>query len=447
MSKENIDFIRRICYNKITNKEGCGKMNILIKNIRMAVNGSITQGDLCIGDGKILSVGECPQDFTADKTIDGSSKLTLPGLINCHTHSYMSLFRNIADDLSFEDWLFGNIMPREDALTAEDGYWGAMLSCAEMIKTGTTCFMDMHMFPKMTAKAADMLGMRAVMTRGLTGSDRNDEGGIRRVNEHFDEMEAFKDNSRITFKMGPHAIYTCGKDYLKWLIEKAQETGQEFHIHLSETKNEVDNCMKEHGKSPVEYLNDMGFFDINTCAAHCVHLSERDMDILAEKNVSVIHNPRSNLKLANGTAPVPRMLEKGINVCMGTDSQASNNALNMFSDMNYAALLHKGATGVPTVCPAGKVLDFATVNGAKALGIPDIGEIKAGYKADIAILDLDRPQFYPRNDLIAALVYSANGSEVDTVIINGEIVLENGRLTKFDDQEIYAKAQEIGERI
>lgn len=422
-------------------------MNILIKNTEMLVNGDISKGDIFIGEGKILSVGKKPENFTADKTVDGGGKLAVPGLINCHTHSYMSLFRNIADDLSFEDWLFGNIMPREDRLTAEDGYWGAMLSCAEMIKSGATCFMDMHMFPQMTAKAADTLGMRAVMTRGLTGSSRKDKDGIRRVNEHFEEMEAFKDNSRISFKMGAHAIYTCGGDYLEWLIEKASETGQEFHIHLSETVNEVDNCQKEHGCSPVEYLNGMGFFDIRTCAAHCVHLSERDMDILAEKNVSVIHNPKSNLKLANGTAPVSRMLEKGINICLGTDSQASNNSLNMFSEMNYAALLQKGATAVPTVCPAKQVFDFATVNGAKALGIPDIGEIKAGYRADIVMLDLDRPQFYPRNDLTAALVYSANGSEVDAVLIDGEIVLENGRLTKFDEEEIYRKAQEIGERI
>ncbi|MCM1522840.1 MAG: amidohydrolase [Ruminococcus sp.] len=422
-------------------------MNILIKNTEMLVNGDISKGDIFIGNGKILSVGKEPENFTADKTVDGGGKLAVPGLINCHTHSYMSLFRNIADDLSFEDWLFGNIMPREDRLTAEDGYWGAMLSCAEMIKSGTTCFMDMHMFPKMTAKAADTLGMRAVMTRGLTGSSRNDKDGIRRVNEHFEEMEAFKDNSRISFKMGAHAIYTCGGDYLEWLIEKASETGQEFHIHLSETVNEVDNCQKEHGCSPVEYLNGMGFFDIRTCAAHCVHLSERDMDILAEKKVSVIHNPKSNLKLANGTAPVSRMLEKGINICLGTDSQASNNSLNMFSEMNYAALLQKGATAVPTVCPASRVFDFATVNGAKALGIPDIGEIKAGYRADIVMLDLGRPQFYPRNDLTAALVYSANGSEADTVLIDGEIVLENGRLTKFDEEEIYGKVQEAANRL
>lgn len=422
-------------------------MNILIKNIKMLVCEDIAEGDICISGDTITAAGTQPEGFTADKIIDGSGKLAIPGLMNCHAHSYMSLFRNLADDLTFEDWLFGSIMPREDMLTPDDAYWGAMLSCAEMIKSGTVCFMDMHMFPMKCAEAAKTLGMKAVMTRGLTGPDRTEKDAIRRYNEHMQEREQFKDDPLISFKLGPHAIYTCGRDYLEFLIEKAKETKQEFHIHLSETLNEVKNCYKEHGKSPVEYLDELGFFDVKTAAAHCVHLSEHDMDILAEKNVSVIHNPKSNLKLANGIAPIPHLMEKNINICMGTDSQASNNTLNMFTEMNYAALLHKGTTGIPTVCTAREVLDFATVNAAKALGFEKSGVIASGNKADIAILDLDRPEFYPRNDLTAALVYSANGSEVDTVIINGDIVLEKGWLTKFDEEEIYAKAREAAEKF
>ena len=422
-------------------------MNILIKNIKMLVCGDIAEGDICISGDTITAAGTQPEGFTADKIIDGSGKLAIPGLMNCHAHSYMSLFRNLADDLTFEDWLFGSIMPREDMLTPDDAYWGAMLSCVEMIKSGTVCFMDMHMFPIKCAEAAKTLGMKAVMTRGLTGPDRTEKDAIRRYNEHMQEREQFKDDPLISFKLGPHAIYTCGRDYLEFLVEKAKETKQEFHIHLSETLNEVKNCYKEHGKSPVEYLDELGFFDVKTAAAHCVHLSEHDMDILAEKNVSVIHNPKSNLKLANGIAPIPHLMEKNINICIGTDSQASNNTLNMFTEMNYAALLHKGTTGIPTVCTAREVLDFATVNAAKALGFEKSGAIASGNKADIAILDLDRPEFYPRNDLTAALVYSANGSEVDTVIINGDIVLEKGRLTKFDEEEIYAKAREAAEKF
>lgn len=427
-------------------------MNILIKNIRMLVNAGTPQcdtpvGDIYIKDEYIASLNTPPEDFKADRVIDGTDKLAIPGLVNSHTHSYMSVFRNLADDLSFDDWLFKSIMPREDIMQPEEGYWGAMLSCMEMLKSGTTCFMDMHIFPGMTAAAADKLGLKAVMTRGLVGSDRHDEGGIRRMREHMEEREKFKDNPRIKFKLGPHAIYTCGEDYLRWVAETAHETHQQIHIHLSETSSEVQNCYKEHGKSPVEYLNDMGFFDIPTAAAHCVHVSEGDMDIMAQKGVSVLHNPKSNLKLANGTAPVPRMIERGINVCIGTDSQASNNTLNMFSDMNFAALLPKGATAVPTVCAANEVLKFATLNGAKALEFPDSGEIAPGKKADIAILDLNRPEFYPRVNLPAALVYSANGSEVETVLIDGRVVLENGHLPDVDEEEIYAKVQEAAERM
>lgn len=422
-------------------------MNILIKNVNALIGSEVLPADIYVKDEYIAAINNAPEGFAADKTIDGSDRLAIPGLVNSHTHSYMSVFRNLADDLSFDRWLFKSIMPREDKMLPEEAYWGAMLSCMEMLKTGTTCFMNMHIFPGMDAAAADKMGLKAVMTRGLVGSDRNDEGGLRRLKEHMDEREQFKGNPRIKFKLGPHAIYTCGGDYLEYILETAKETGQQIHIHLSESSGEVQSCYKEHRKSPVEYLNDMGFFDVPVAAAHCVHVSEGDMDIMAEKGVSVLHNPKSNLKLANGIAPVSRMVEKGINVCIGTDSQASNNNLNMFSDMNFAALLPKGMTAVPTVCSAGEVLKFATVNGARALGFSDTGEIAAGKKADIVLLELCRPQFCPRVNLAAALVYSANGSEVDTVMIDGKILLENGHLTQFDEAEIYAKVQEAAKRL
>ena len=399
-------------------------MDIRIKNTRIYTDKEIVKGDLCISGNRILAVGSTPAGFSPAREIDGKDLFAVPGLINCHTHSYMSVFRNIADDLSFDEWLFGAIMPREDKMTPEDGYEGALISCREMIESGTTCFMDMHMFPGMTAKAAKETGMRAVMTRGLTGPDREDAGAKRRLIEHLEETIQFADTETISFRLGPHAIYTCGEDYLRFLIEKAKEVGQGFHIHLSESLKEVEDCQRERGMSPVEYLDSIGFFEIPTCAAHCVHLSENDMDILAKKNVSVIHNPKSNLKLANGIAPIAGLLERGVNVCLGTDSQASNNVLNMYSEMNFAALLQKGVTGDPTVLPAKEVIRMATVNGAKALGIDKLGEIKEGYLADIALLDMGRTNYLPANDLEAALVYSSNGTESKYVIINGEVVYE-----------------------
>lgn len=424
-------------------------MNILIKNTAALLpDGNklkVDFADIYIKGDTIEAVNEIPESFTADKVIDGSRFLTIPGLINCHSHAYMSVFRNLADDLSFEEWLFGSISPREDKLTDEDAYWGSMLTCAEMIKTGTTCYMDMHMFRNMSARAADRTGMRAVLTRGLVGSDRNDEGGIRRINDTLEEMKQWKNNSRMNFMLAPHAIYTCGDDYLRFCIEKAKEYDLPFHTHLSETVNEVENCKKAHnGMTPVEYLNDMGFFDIKTCAAHCVHVTENDMKIFKSKGVNVIHNPKSNLKLGNGIAPVYKMDKMGINVCMGTDSQASNNSNNLFSDINFAALLQK--TGNATAVGAQEVMKFATVNGAKALGL-NTGVIESGRKADLALLDLDRPEFYPRNNLLSALAYSANGTETDTVIIDGQIVLEHGKLTLADEEEIYAKAQEVMDRL
>ncbi|MBQ4225118.1 MAG: amidohydrolase [Oscillospiraceae bacterium] len=427
-------------------------MDILIKDTPALLyddNGGmrITETNICIRGRTIISVGDIPEGFAPKKTIGGSGFLAIPGLINCHTHSYMSVFRNLADDLTFNEWLFERIMPREDMLTNEDGYHGAMLSCAEMIKTGTTCFMDMHMFKNMTAAAADQTGMRVVLSRGLVGSDRSDEGGLRRLDDTLSEMKQWSINPRFGFMIAPHAIYTCGEDYLRYCTEKAKETGLGMHIHLSESPKEIKDCKKAHdGMTPVEYLESIGFFDVKTCAAHCVQCRESDIEILRKHDVNVIHNPKSNLKLANGIAPIPDMQKAGINICMGTDSQASNNSLNMFSEMNFAALIHKGANKDAQAVSARDVLRFATVNGAKALGL-NAGEIAAGKLADIVLIDTERPEFYPRNDLISALVYSANGTEVDTVVIDGEIVLENGRLTLADEEEICANAQKITEKF
>ena len=421
-------------------------MDTIIKNVLIYTENGNIHGDIFIKGNTIAAVGDIPDDLVADKVIDGSSKLAIPGLINCHTHSYMSLFRNIADDLTFGDWLFGAIMPKEDRLTYEDAEAGAMLSCMEMIKSGTTCFMDMHMFPMISAEAAHTLGMRAVMTRGLTGADRNDEGGQRRYNEHMAERERYADDPRISFRLAPHAIYTCGDDYLRFLIEKAHETGQGFHIHLSESRTEIENCMKEHGCSPVEYLDSIGFFDIPTCAAHCVHLTDRDIEILRDRHVNVIHNPRSNLKLANGIAPVAKLMKSGVNVCLGTDSQASNNDLNMFTEMGFAALLQKGVTEDPVVCSAQETVRMATANGAAALGI-NSGVIACGKLADIVLLDLSQTAYCPKNDLRSALVYSSGGMKADTVIIDGETVLEHGVLTNADEEKIYHDAQRAADKF
>lgn len=424
-------------------------MNIKLEKIKALFfndsGANIRECDIYIKDDKIESIDSEPENFIADKIIKGTKKLVIPGLINTHTHSYMSIFRNIADDLSFSDWLFGKISPLEDKLSSDDMYWGAMLACIEMIKTGTTCFVDMNMSMESVIKAVTDSGLRAVLSRGLVG-EGNNEGGRIRLEENLNALKYCK-NDNISFLLGPHAPYTCDKEYLKIVKETAKEYNLGLTIHLSESLTEIENIKKQHGMSPIELMDSIGLFDVPTIAAHCVHLSDNDISILKEKNVSVATNPKSNLKLANGIAPLVKMKDKGVNITIGTDSAASNNTLNMFSEMNYTSMLHKGISHDPVVISASDTLSFATKNAAYAIGNQQIGEIKEGLKADLTILDIDCPEFIPENNLIAALVYSANGSEVDTVIVNGKILMEEKQIKTIDTQKVYSECEKIIERI
>ena len=425
-------------------------MNILIKNaltILSEENHYITKRvDIAIKDDIIFAIDEIPSDFMPDETIDSEKYLASAGLINCHTHSYMSLYRNYADDLSFSDWLFGKIDPLENKTTPDDAYYGALLSCIEMIRTGTTTFTDMHMFRNMTAKAADEAGMRAVISRGLVGEDEN-FGGAKRLDEAFEEMENYKDNRRISFMLAPHAIYTCNTEYLKKIIGIAIGENIPLNIHLSETRYEVSEALKNYGKTPTEYLDSIGFFEQKTLAAHCVHLTDNDIEILAKNKVSVAANPISNLKLGNGFAPIPKLMEKGVNICIGTDSAASNNSLNLFRDMNYTALIHKGVNEEAQCVSAEEVYRFATKNGADALSLYNTGELRVGKKADIILLDLNSPSLNPYNNPVSALSYSVNGSEVDTVIIDGKIVMRKKQLLTIDEEQVYYNVNKIIRRL
>lgn len=244
--------------------------------------------------------------------------------------------------------------------------------------------------------------------------------------------------------MGPHAIYTCGKEYLLEIAELAKDKGLGINIHLSETKHEVEECIKNNGMSPVKYIESLGLLDVPAIAAHCVYLDDEDILILKNKGVSVATNPASNMKLGNGFAPISRLIKEGVNVCLGTDSQASNNTLNMFTEMRLLSMIHKGVECDAQAMPAKTVLKCATENGYKAIGMGDIaGKIEAGKVADLVLLDIDAPQFYPRNNLASALVYSANGSEVDTVIIDGEIVMKNKEVLTIDTERVYHEINRI----
>lgn len=426
-------------------------MGIILKDILAILPENnedvIKKTSIYIEENKIVSIGKEPEKFQADKVIDGKDRLAIPGLINCHTHSYMSFMRNVADDLSFMDWLFGTIDPIEQKMTDEDTYWGANLAIIEMMKSGTTCFNDMQMNIHQTTRAVKESGMRAVICRGLVGNG-NDEAGQIRLKQAYEEKDAAKDCDRLTFMLGPHAPYTCDDAYMRIVSEEAKKNHMRIHVHLSESESEIQQIKEKYGCSPIEMADKNGLFDVPAVAAHCVQITENDMDILKKKNVSVVTNPASNMKLGNGFAPVPAMLEKGINVCLGTDGAASNNSLNMFHELNLLALIHKGVKKTPECISAKEGFRIATINGAKALGLEkETGSLEEGKKADIVVLNLNTPSLTPRNNLIAGLSYSANGSEVETVIIDGKITMENRKILTVDEELVYQKVNEIIKRL
>jgi len=434
-----------MCIDILRERDFC--MGIVIENVLAVLpegaQDVIRETSIYVEGDRITGIGDKPAGFAADKVIDGRDKMVIPGLINCHTHSYMSFMRNVADDLSFMDWLFGTIDPIEQQMTDEDTYWGANLAIIEMMKSGTTCFNDMQMNIHQTTRAVKESGMRAVICRGLVGSG-NDEAGQTRLRQAYEERDAAADCDRLTFKLGPHAPYTCDDAFLKIVAAEAKKENMGIHIHLSESESEISQIQEKYGCTPIALAEKCGIFDVPAIAAHCVQVTDEDIDILKRKNVSVVTNPASNMKLGNGFAPVAKMLEKGVNVCLGTDGAASNNCLNMFHELSLLTLIHKGTGRTPQCVSAKEGFRIATINGAKALGLEkEIGSIEVGKKADLAILDLNTPSLTPRNNLLAGLSYSANGSEVDTVIINGKITMEGRKILTMDEKLIYGKIQEI----
>ena len=415
---------------------------ILIKDALALIDGKIDRHSIYITDDKISGIDKEPAGFAKDTLIDGGKFLVIPGLINAHTHSYMAPLRNIADDMPFMDWLLKGVQPVEDKMSGEDAYYGAMLAIIEMIMCGTTTFNDMQMHIHQTTRAVKESGMRAVISRGLVGSayDRNDV----RIKEALEEMEDGKDCDRLSFMLGPHAPYSCGPDYLRCVADIAKEKGLGIHIHLAESLTEIENLKKEHNCTAIEYAQKAGCFEVPAIAAHCVNVTDKDIEIMKENNVSVVTNPASNMKLGNGFAPVPKFLDAGINVAIGTDGAASNNSLNLFHEISLLTLIHKGVSKDPVCIGAADAMKIATENGAKALGLEGVtGKIAKGYKADLALLNLDTPSMIPYNNMISSLAYSANGSEVDTVIIDGKIVMQDREIKTIDTEKVFFEAKKI----
>ena len=401
----------------------------------------IENTNIYIEDTRIAYIGEIIEGKKVDRIIDGKNKVAMPGLINAHTHIGMSLLRNYADDLPLHEWLTQKIWPVEANLTAEDIYWGSLLSMVEMIQFGTTTFCDMYFFMDEVGKGLKESGMRGVLTRGLieeAGKEREKLNDTRNLYINWHN----KGDGRIKVMVAPHAPYTCSPTYLAQIMDLAKELNTGIHIHLSETKKEVEDSFEIYGKSPIRHVYDLGLFKIPTVAAHCVHVDDEDIEILKDNNVNPVNNPGSNLKLASGFAPIDKMLKKGVNVALGTDGSSSNNNLNMFEEINLAAIVNKAVNMDAISVPAIDALKMATINGAKALlWDNEIGSIEVDKKADIILIDMDKPHFYPLHNVVSSLAYSVQGSDVDTVIVDGNILMENREIKTLDVERIMFNAE------
>ncbi|MFR4763034.1 MAG: amidohydrolase [Anaerococcus obesiensis] len=422
-------------------------MNILIENVKiltMADGEVIKNGNIYIENEKIKKITNDKIDFSYDKKIDGKNYLAMPGFVNAHTHVGMSLFRNFSDDVELMTWLNEKIWPLEDKLIEEDVYWASLLSHAEMIMTGTTSFADMYYFEDQTIKALEKSKMRAQISRGLTLEDKN----YKKIEENIDLFKKYENSQdgRINIAFGPHAIYTTDKNYLKEINKYAKKYKMPIHIHLSETKTENTDCMKRFNQSPTEVFEECGIFENKTIAAHGIYLSDKDLDILSKYDVSVVHNPSSNLKLSSGFLDCTRVINKKINLAMGTDSSASNNNLSMIKEISLTSLVSKYNN--PQNLKAYDVLKMATINGAKALGLDDkIGSLEEGKLADIILIDLNNPNHTPQNNLISSLPYSTFDKDVSYVIINGDLVYDDKKFVYLNEEEIIKNAEESFQKL
>ena len=432
-------------------------MKTLIQNGLALLYGAagwrLEKADVLIDGNRIERIAPS-LDAAGCRVIDAADKLVMPGLINAHTHVYMTIHRNYADDLAFFDWL-SRVDQVEQGMTEEDVYWTTLLGIIEMLRSGTTCFVDMAIKsakektgPKAAvAGAVRDSGFRAVICRGLAGTADSEES-LRKFGEAVHEMELFKDESRLQFVHGPHAPYSCMADYLQKLTRSCRERGIGQHIHLSESQAEMDGIAKEHGTTPIRYAGGLGVFDVPCIVAHAVYATDEDIKLMADKGVSVAICPKSNMKLGNGFSPAQKMLDAGVNVCLGTDGCGSNNSLNMFQEMNAAALVYKGANRAAQCVGAADVLRMATVNGAKAIGREgELGVLKEGALADLILVNLNEPQFIPANNIISGLVYSSTGAETDTVIVDGKVLMENRKLTTIDEKQVYDEVRKITARL
>ncbi len=408
------------------------------------------QGNVSIGieGNRIARIGPELDPLGYDTVLDASGRLVSPGLVNAHTHLAMVLLRGFADDMPLQPWLERAIWPAEAKLTPEDVYWGSLWGSIEHIRGGVTAFCDMYLHMDEVARAVERAGTRGLLTYGMIAFEPGEK--VERelqISLEFAERWHGAADGRVQTALAPHAPYTCCDRLWERTVQVAADKGFSINTHLCETRKEVEDCRRASGKSPVAYLDDLGAFAVPTLAAHCVHVDAADIEILSERGVFVSHNPGSNLKLGSGIAPLPAMLEAGVTVALGTDGTASNNNLNVFEEMQLAALLHKGVGEDAVAVPAREAFELATRNGYRALGIDGGGALREGALADVILVDLEGAHVQPVHHPLSALVYAAQAGDVRTTIVNGQLVMKDREVLTLDEDEVRTKIMQIAKKF
>ena len=424
-------------------------MKILIGNVKLSEEYGFGKNSVSVvvSDDRISYVGTEPPEETYDRVIDGKGHLLFSGFYNSHCHAAMSLFRGYGEDLPLDRWLNEKIFPAEERLTEKSVYTGTMLSIAEMLAGGIVSFSDMYMFEDVVARAAIESGIKANLARSIVSFDENE---IPKTSHRFVEAtELVKEyhlaeNGRIRVDMSVHAEYTNTERMCRAVAEYAKENALAIQMHVSETEKEHEECkMRRGGRTPIEFSRDVGMLDVPFCAAHCVYVSDCDMNIMREKGVFASHNPVSNLKLASGVMPLSEMLAHGVSVALGTDGAASNNNLDIFKELKLAAILHKGITRRADATGAHEICRMATTGGAWAQGRADCGRIAVGHKADLILIDLDSLHNIPSYGYETTVAYSANSSDVKMTMVDGKVLYENGEYTTIDVEKLKYEAKDV----
>lgn len=441
-----------ITYNDRINHQNDREVTMLFKNIAIIDENFDVQFNQYVGveGDKIAYVGsEMPEKDYGD-VIVGEGRLLMPAFYNAHAHTPMTLLRGYGGGLNLNDWLTTKIFPFEGHLTAHDVYYGMQHGIAEMLKFGAVSTTDMYMQGESMIKAVLETGVKTNYGTGLICFDPTKK--LKELKDYADSVYLYDNyhksgDGRVIIDMALHAEYTSVPGVAREFCELSQERGTNMHVHLSETLKEHEECKQRHGKTPAKYFNDLGMFESPTTAAHCVWLEEEDMDIFAEKGVTVASCPVSNLKLASGICDAKKMLEKGINIAVATDGVSSNNNLSMIEEMKFFALLHKVKSMDPTAVTPKQTIMAATVNGARSQSRMDCGVIKVGNKADLVVVDIDQPHLKPVHSMLDNIVYSAQGSDVEMTICDGKLLYKNGEYYTIDIEKVEFETEKSRLRI